>query len=134
MMMGLYVRPSNFTSTYTQDVMMIITTKTAARCRYGNVLVIFKGGCYQLLYSITKSSFDFWLQQAYHAVSQIDSAYSISHIQCPILHLVLLFIQIGTRTASFWCGGVNNYLRNINFYNHISFFFGIIKYIVIKET
>ena len=56
-----------------------------------------------------------WFQQAYHAVSQIDSAYSTSHIQCPFLHSVLLFIQIGTRAATFWCGFVNNYLLDNDF-------------------
>ena len=97
------IHPSNSTSTYDTGT-IFIATETAARCRYVHVLVTFNGGCYQLLYSTTKSSFEFWLHQAYHAVSQIDSVGSISRSQCPFLHSVLLYIQIGTRIAIFWCG------------------------------
>ena len=110
------IRSFNFTSTYTQDV-MDTSTETAAHCSYGNalVIVIFKGGCHWLLFSTTKSSFKFWLYQAYHAVSQIGSGGSIRYIHCPFLHLVLLYIQTETKVDTFWCGNFNNPLRNINF-------------------
>ena len=51
------IRTSNFTFTYTQDV-LVSATETATRCCYHNALVIFKGLCYYLLFSTTKSLFD----------------------------------------------------------------------------
>ena len=62
--------PSNSTSSYGTGT-IFIATETAACCRYGHGLVMFNGGCYKLLYSTINSSFEFWLHQAYHVVSQI---------------------------------------------------------------
>ena len=101
-MMGLYFLQRHF---YLHSGCHDYGYKTATCCRYGHALTIFKGWYNCLLYSITKSSYNFWLHQTYQAVSQIDSVGFISRIQCPFLHSILLYIKIGTRTATFWCGG-----------------------------
>ena len=82
------IGPSNCTFTYTQDV-LVTATKIAARCRcrYGNTLVIFKGGCYWLLFSTTKSSFEFWLHHDIISSILNGQCSPIGHIQRPFLHL-----------------------------------------------
>ena len=52
------IRPSNFTFTYLQDI-LVIATETTPHCCDGNALVIFKRRCTYLLFSTTKSLFDF---------------------------------------------------------------------------
>ena len=63
----------------------------------------------------TKSSFDFWLHQAYHAVSQIVDEVLLAVSNVRFFTRILLYIQKGTRADYIWCDGFNNYLRNINF-------------------
>ena len=61
------IRPSNSTFTYTQEV-LVTAKETSTRCRYVNALIIFNGGWYWLLYSTTKSLFEFWIHQSYQVV------------------------------------------------------------------
>ena len=95
------IRCSTFTLTYTQDV-LVTATETATCCCYDNTLVISKGGCYFFLFSTTKSLFDFSVNQAYHTVSQI-AVLAVSNVSSSTR--ILVYIQIGTKTATFWCGG-----------------------------
>ena len=78
---------------------LVIATQIAACCCYGNTVVMFKGWCYCFLFSTTKSLFDFWLYQAYHAVSLIFFFGPVVCIQCLFLHsgplpLPLIYIYI----------------------------------------
>ena len=66
-----------------------------------------------------------------------------SGISCSISNLLFWSCRLYPMSVSslgssyiykIWCGGFNNYLRNVDFYIHISFFFGIIKYVIIKES
>ena len=87
------IRPSNSTFTNTQDV-MDTSTETAARGRYVNILVIFSRGCDLLLFSTTKSSFEFWLHQAYQAVSEmvmlvLSAVLNVGFFTCIILYIYI---------------------------------------------
>ena len=86
------IRSSDFTCTYTQDV-MLIATETAACCLYVNALVIFNGGCYWLLFLTTKSLFEFWLHQAYHAVSEMTTLVLLAVSNVRFFTLILLYIN-----------------------------------------
>ena len=86
-------RPSDSTFTNTQDV-IDTSTETAARGRYVNVLVIFNGGCDLLLFSTTKSSFEFWLHQTYQAVSEMVTLVLSAVSNVHFFARILLYIYI----------------------------------------